>query len=465
MGQIIGGAAKPKRCNLNQLSQVPTPAAGEYILVSSDNSMNAAGQGNFDCYIEGDGTKAATALELHTIASNDIDALDKNATTSSAVHRFVAPLKIAVQDLDGDTLYVTDNEGNVIAKIDASGVHAVEVEAQGNKLSKLSELGNIIGWYEDTLYITDNDGNIVMEVNNTGAHSLNILDNPWNGKVIATYGDSVTALNGGDFSKPYAENATRGKWAGKVAKYFGFSALKNRGIGSTTFMWRTPAGGQVAWVNTESGVYVDRNDSYNYNNYEGHVTIPTGCTAIRGDGCSWLRITTMFPASIKDSIDVVLLQFHNDFHQDMATDAQWVANDTTDPEWAASSYYSTFGGDYNITCVRGGIASTIMKLQAWMPQALIVLMTPISGVYINGNENVKDLENTESAKMKTLAETVENIGFRMSIPVIDVYGNDCINSLNHSQFITDGIHPYNDAGCKKIARAIIGNLNCIVPNL
>ena len=67
MGQIIGGAAKPKRCNINQLSQLETPVAGEYILVSSDNSMNAAGQGNFDCYIEGDGQKAATALELKPI--------------------------------------------------------------------------------------------------------------------------------------------------------------------------------------------------------------------------------------------------------------------------------------------------------------------------------------------------------------------------------------------------------------
>lgn len=64
MGQIVGGAAKPKRCNLNKLSQLGTPAAGEYILVSSDNSMNAAGQGNFDCYIVGDGTTAATELEL-----------------------------------------------------------------------------------------------------------------------------------------------------------------------------------------------------------------------------------------------------------------------------------------------------------------------------------------------------------------------------------------------------------------
>ena len=65
MGQIIGSAAKPKRCNISKLSQLGTPAAGEYILVSSDNSMNAAGQGIFDCYIVGDGTTAATALSLH----------------------------------------------------------------------------------------------------------------------------------------------------------------------------------------------------------------------------------------------------------------------------------------------------------------------------------------------------------------------------------------------------------------
>ena len=73
MGQIIGSAAKPKRCNLNKLSQLVTPAAGEHILVSSDNSMNAAGQGNFDCYIVGDGTKAATALPLIKTYANVTD--------------------------------------------------------------------------------------------------------------------------------------------------------------------------------------------------------------------------------------------------------------------------------------------------------------------------------------------------------------------------------------------------------
>ena len=35
--------------------------------------MNAAGQGNFDCYIVGDGTKAATALPLIKTYANDVD--------------------------------------------------------------------------------------------------------------------------------------------------------------------------------------------------------------------------------------------------------------------------------------------------------------------------------------------------------------------------------------------------------
>lgn len=63
---------------MNALGSVPTPAAGEHILVSSDNSMNAAGQGNFDCYIVGDGTKAASALTLQYI-----NAIDRKPTSGS----------------------------------------------------------------------------------------------------------------------------------------------------------------------------------------------------------------------------------------------------------------------------------------------------------------------------------------------------------------------------------------------
>lgn len=67
MGQIAGKHDFISRVNLKDLGTVPTPAAGEHILVSSDNSMNAEGQGNFDCYIVGDGTTAANKLKAFYI--------------------------------------------------------------------------------------------------------------------------------------------------------------------------------------------------------------------------------------------------------------------------------------------------------------------------------------------------------------------------------------------------------------
>ena len=103
MGQIVGGAAKPKRCNLNKLSQLGTPAAGEHILVSSNNNMNAAGQGNFDRYIVGNGTTDATALELKKIS------LDINDVRDLYIDKYT------YLDLENVTGWNKDNVVNLVA--------------------------------------------------------------------------------------------------------------------------------------------------------------------------------------------------------------------------------------------------------------------------------------------------------------------------------------------------------------
>lgn len=76
MGQIIGRTAKPDACNLRSLSSFGTPAAGQHILVSTDNSAMQNGQGNFDAYVVGDGNTAATALELKEIVPGLSDIKD-----------------------------------------------------------------------------------------------------------------------------------------------------------------------------------------------------------------------------------------------------------------------------------------------------------------------------------------------------------------------------------------------------
>jgi len=165
----------------------------------------------------------------------------------------------------------------------------------------------------------------------------------------------------------------------------------------------------------------------------------------------------MYPASIKDSIDAVFVMFHNDSVD--GNEFAWVEGDTTDPEWAASEQYATYGGDYNISTLEGGIASTIMKLQAWLPNAVIILGTPI-----NGQGTTGQLRPDANGLYKQV-QHVKNVGLRFSIPVIDVYATCGINGLNRTEYITDNIHPYSVAGSKMVARAVIGGFKTILPKV
>lgn len=85
MGQIIGRTAKPDACNLRSLSSFGTPAAGQHILVSTDNSAMQNGQGNFDAYVVGDGVTAATALELLPIPKGKIAFTSKDAVSGKTM--------------------------------------------------------------------------------------------------------------------------------------------------------------------------------------------------------------------------------------------------------------------------------------------------------------------------------------------------------------------------------------------
>lgn len=87
MGQIVGLNAKCKRANLSAIQEGGSlasykPAAGEYILISTDNSMTADGQGDFDYYVIGEGeTKTIKELELRPV--NVIYVKGKSKTLSS----------------------------------------------------------------------------------------------------------------------------------------------------------------------------------------------------------------------------------------------------------------------------------------------------------------------------------------------------------------------------------------------
>lgn len=375
-----------------------------------------------------------------------------------------------------DCFYVTDKDGNIVAKIDANGMQAVEfldkegktftdiVEELKELIAESSTDGVLPKFYEDKFYVCDNKGYAVLEVSSNGIKSIavdapNILKNDWHNKVIATYGDSVTALQNGDFDLTnYTETSYR--WGNRVGKYFSMSKHYGRGIGGQGYRWQTAAGngGSVSFIKAD-GNFDSRNDSYNYDNYTGAT--PSGCIKVRGCLAAWNRITAMFPPSIKDTIDVVLVMAHNDGYDTNA--CRFVENDITDAEWAASGaeYYGKIGGDYDLTTFRGGVASTIMKLQLWMPNAIIVLMTGISGQGTTGQIN----KNINSDSSINKANAIKEMSTLTSIPCIDVFSTDGINGWNRVKYIADTIHPYTVDGSKMIARSIIGGLENILPNI
>lgn len=285
---------------------------------------------------------------------------------------------------------------------------------------------------------------------------------PWNDKIIAMYGDSVSA--GDDATKPYAVAG----WVQRVADRIGAAALYNRSIPGTSNRYGSD-GGYVSVVNstghyTHTG-YLDNNYAKSYDAYVADpsiVTPPAGQTVICSAGCSWKRITSMFPESIKDTIDAVFVFFHNDSGSSVSP--SWVAGSTKDPDWnvAGNDYYTPYGGDFNIEETTGAIYSSIMKLQAWMPQALIVLCTPAStGGAAGGAISPSTISRGANA---THAENVRSAALGNGIPVIDVYANDAINFRNRNLYVNDTIHPNSEGGLM-LARVFIGELNRIIPRL
>lgn len=89
MGQIRGKKAHVSACNIRSLSLFGIPYAGMHILVSTDNSAMADGNGNFDAYVVGDGHTVAEELELLPIPKGEIALTSRDAVTGKTVFEFI----------------------------------------------------------------------------------------------------------------------------------------------------------------------------------------------------------------------------------------------------------------------------------------------------------------------------------------------------------------------------------------
>lgn len=186
MGQIRGKNAHIDACNLRSLSSFGTPAAGQHILVSTNNSATADGQGDFDAYVEGDGVTAATALTLHKLKAEELDiqlngipsfdqSLHGNTTAGSSVPyntKYDMPLEngkeysvtITSSSLKNTTIYLEDAAGNAVTLYgDGSTTTASSLSfdlATGTATRTIKPTADVakVAFYTSAANVTGNDG-------------------------------------------------------------------------------------------------------------------------------------------------------------------------------------------------------------------------------------------------------------------------------------------------------------------
>ena len=247
----------------------------------------------------------------------------------------------------------------------------------------------------------------------------------WAGLKWCSYGDSIT------------QEAT---WQDYVTEYFGFAEHYQRGIGGSRFV----NNGQT-WYANEDGTF---NSMRGFNNV---WDAPEGTTEHEGWMCSWDRITTMIP---QDTDLVVIMAGTNDADQE------------TGSPMGDLSY------PFDESTFMGAVASTVVKIQEWVPDAIIVLASPLSGRGISEewmqtdsdmNQNQTEVAyNSLGYTTQDYAAAIEEVAEYLSIPFIDVFGNTGINQFNRQQYIRDLVHPTQEGG-KAIARVMIGGLEAIAP--
>lgn len=307
-----------------------------------------------------------------------------------------------------------------------------------------NELSSVYVPYNEKIII--NNKNIALKEENSD----------WYGKEFDTYGDSITAIGNGtdiyDLEKEvFLQKAQSESWQQYVVEKLKFSKHYGRGIGGQTFKWNN----NKWWANADG--------SYN-NRPESGGTQPIGTTEHLGAFCSWDRIKTMINPNIQLHF---IIGGTNDFGQNVPIgDTVFHSDNLLDTDWQSDTTYREFVGDFDINTFKGAIASAIMKIQSYSPNSIIVLGTPLSGDSNNPTSNVTS-RRTNSLGLTTLdyAKAMKEVAQEFSIPCIDVNGTTGINVLNRKSFIADEVHPYTSKGKKALARAVIGGLKNIIPNI
>lgn len=317
-----------------------------------------------------------------------------------------------------------DEKGSILSEVVSSNDSKITFKTP-KKCSKIrfntgiSYLDTYVSLYEGSEIKQNNlpivqikNENIVFE-----KELKNTLSTKWKGVKWCSYGDSITGY----------ENTNN--WQNITTNYFEMGSHFNRGVG----------GSEIAYW---EGMTFD---------YEGKI-IPRGM-------CMWDRIKTI-PQDVKL---IFFMGGTNDvFRYDGTPKGDLVFNKSDKNDLSWYDYCTTNGlrtGDFNIKTFKGAVASTIMKLQTWCPNALIIVGTQLSGrVKVKNNGETEYPKNNLGLSPIDYVEFTKESAQFMSTPIIDVFGQTGINLFNRDKYLSDEVHPYTNEGQKLLARVVINGL-------
>ena len=114
------------------------------------------------------------------------------------------------------------------------------------------------------------------------------------------------------------------------------------------------------------------------------------------------------------------------------------------------------------TSFKSAFALMLKKIQTRCPNAKIITMTPVGGRTEEASVNQDKQFYIRDLCMTDFANAVKEVSAYYGIPCIDINGNSGINTLNHTTYIADVIHP-NSEGGKLIANEVINGLKRFEP--
>jgi lysophospholipase L1-like esterase len=122
-------------------------------------------------------------------------------------------------------------------------------------------------------------------------------------------------------------------------------------------------------------------------------------------------------------------------------------------------YYSKQIGDINDTGIDtfyGALKTTIEGITEMMPNARIVLITPLQMHF----DEIHPNPNALGLTLLDYVDAMKKVGELYGIPVLDLYRNSGINQINYRTYLSDDVHP-NASGFDRIGKMIATFLNSL----